>query len=49
MVSVHSSKTLSQKLVPGAGGIAIIDLTMLLFGRMLISGLWILKAVEWLK
>jgi hypothetical protein len=41
MVSVHSSKTLRQKLVLEVWGIAVIGLTMLLFERMWIFGLWI--------
>ena len=44
MVSVHSSKTLTNKL-----GIAVIGLTVLLFGRMRILGLRIWKAVEFFK
>jgi hypothetical protein len=44
MVSVHSSKTLTNKL-----GIAVIGLTVLLFGRMRILGLRIWKAVECFK
>ena len=43
MVSVHSRKTLRPKLVPGNG------LTVLLFKRMWILGLWIWKAVECFK
>jgi hypothetical protein len=50
MVSVHRSKTLRQKLVPEVGwSIAVIGLTMLLFERMWILGLWIWKAVECFK
>jgi hypothetical protein len=35
--------------VPGHGGIALIGLTMLLFGETWIWGLWIRRAVECLK
>jgi hypothetical protein len=48
MVSVHSSKTLRQKLVLGVG-IAVICLTMLLFERMQIFGFWIWNSLECFK
>ena len=46
MVSVHSSKT---EVGTRDWGIAVIGLTMLLFERMWIWGLWIWKAVECFK
>ena len=47
MVSVHSSKALTKtKVGTRDGGIAVIGLTMLLFERMWILGLWIWKAVD---
>jgi hypothetical protein len=50
MVSVHSSKTLRQKLVPDpVPTIAVISLIKLLFGRMWILGLWIWNVVECFK
>jgi hypothetical protein len=49
MVSVHSSKILRQKLVPGTRVLLLIGLTMLLLGRMWIWGLWIWKVVECFK
>jgi hypothetical protein len=50
MVSVHSSKTLTKTEVGTRDwGIAVIGLTMLLFERMWVLGLWIWKAVECFK
>ena len=50
MVSVHSSKSLTKTEVGTRDwGIAVIGLTMHLFGRMWILGLWIWKAVECFK
>ena len=50
MVSVHSSKTLTKREVGTRDwGIAVIGLTMFLFERMWILGLWIWKAVECFK
>ena len=50
MVSVHSSKTLNKtKVGTRDWDIAVIGLTMLLFERMWIWGLWIWKAVECFK
>jgi hypothetical protein len=47
MVSVYSSKTLTMTEVDTRDWrIAVIGLTMLLFGRMWIWELWIWKAVE---
>jgi hypothetical protein len=43
MVSAHSSKILTKTKV-GIRGIAVIGLTMLLFGRRWILGLWIWKS-----
>ena len=43
MMSVHSSKMLRQKLVPGTGGL------LRWFGRMWIRGLWIWKVVRCFK
>jgi hypothetical protein len=50
MMSVHSSKTLTKTEVSTRDwGIAMIGLTMLLFGGPWIWGLWIWKAVECFK
>ena len=50
MVSVHSSKTLTKtEIDTREWGIAVIGLTMLLFERMWIWGLWIWKVVECFK
>jgi hypothetical protein len=50
MVSVHGSKPLTKiEVCIRDWGIAVIGLTMLLFGRMWILGLWIWKAVECFK
>jgi hypothetical protein len=50
MVSVHSSKTLTKTEIDNKDwGIAVIGLTMLLFEKMWIFGLWIWKAVECFK
>ena len=50
MVSVHSSKTLTKTEVGTRHwGIAVIGLTMLLFERMWILGLWIWNSVECFK
>jgi hypothetical protein len=49
-VSVHGHKTLTKTEVgTRVWGIAVIGLTMFLFERMLIWGLWIWKAVECFK
>jgi hypothetical protein len=46
IVSIHSSKTLMETEVGTKDkGITVIGLTMHLFGRMWILGLWIWKAV----
>jgi hypothetical protein len=50
MVSVHSSKTLTNTEVGTRDcGIAVIGLTILLFERTWIFGLWIWNAVECFK
>jgi hypothetical protein len=50
MVSLHSNKTLTKTEVgTRAWGIAVIGLTMLLFGGTLPLGLWIRKSVELFK
>ena len=49
MVSVHSSKTLTKTSWYWEWGIAVIGLTILLFGRMWVWELWIWKAIECLK
>jgi hypothetical protein len=50
MVSVHSSKTLTKtKVGTRDWGIAVIGLTMFLFERTWILGLWIWNAVECFK
>ena len=50
MVFLHSSKTLT-KIEVGTrdSGIAVIGLTVLLFGRMWICGVWKWKATEHFK
>ena len=50
MVSVHSSKTLTETEVGTSDwGIAVMGLTMILFERMWIFGLWIWNSVECFK
>jgi hypothetical protein len=46
MVSLHSNENPKTKVGTRDWDIAVLGLTILLFGRMWISGLWIWKAVE---
>ena len=48
-VSLHNNKTLTKTEVGTRDHIAVIGLTVLLFGRMWIRGLWIWKAGECFK
>ena len=50
MVSVHRHKNLTKTVVGTRDwGIAVVGLTMVLFGGMQIWGLWIWKAMECFK